>query len=291
KTVFEDTKVDVKIINEADLQAEGFIATEIVGKGSANETKLAILNYKNSSNDPIGLVGKGVTFDSGGTNVKTMSDIGEMKMDMGGSAAVVGALKLISDLNLQTSIIAVIPLVTNLSDGASFLPSDIITYANNFHVEVGNTDAEGRLVLADGLLYTQAKGAKTVIDIATLTGTIGQALGLKMAGIFSNKEEDLWRYKEIGEQTGDHVWPMPLVDDYKTYIKSDSADLNNMSSNPFGGAITAAVFLKQFIEEDHHWIHIDMANTVRHWKKDGYYTEGAAGFGVRLLTELVKEYS
>lgn len=288
-SIFKDTKVAVKIVDEKDLEAEGFMATALVGRGSSNQAKVAILTYNNSHQaEKIGLVGKGVTFDSGGTNVKTLSDIGEMKMDMGGSAAVVGALKLISSLEIKSNLIAVLPLVTNVSSGSSFLPSDIIEYVNGFTVEVGNTDAEGRLILADGLLHVQKEGAKTVLDIATLTGAVGQALGLKMAGIFSNREENLWAYKEIGERTGDYVWPMPLIDDYKTYLKSDCADINNMSSNPFGGAVTASVFLKQFIQEDCSWVHIDMANTVRHWKKDGYYTEGASGFGVRLLSEIVQ---
>ncbi len=169
------------------------------------------------------------------------------------------------------------------------MPADIISYSNGLYVEVGNTDAEGRLVLADGMLYAQALGAETVIDIATLTGAIGQALGLKAAGVFSNQEEDLWKYKQLGEQTGDYVWPMPVIKEYQEYMKSDYADLNNMSSSDFGGAITAAIFLSNFVEPKTKWVHIDMANTVRPWKQYGYHVAGASGFGVRLLTEMVCE--
>lgn len=288
KELFHKTNVDVEIIETDQLAAKGFEPTAIVGAGSQYPPKVAILTLKNSDAKHIALVGKGVTFDSGGTNVKTGSDIGEMKMDMGGSAAVVGAIKLLADADSPVYVTGIVPLVTNVAGKDSFLPSDVLTYRNGLTVEVGNTDAEGRLLLADGILYAQEIGAETIIDIATLTGTIGQALGLKTAGIFCNDEESLWNYKKIGEQTGDNVWPMPIISDYQTYMSSNTADVNNMSTSPFGGAITATVFLENFVEEDKKWIHIDMANTVRPWKVEGYYVSGAAGFGVRLLAEIVQ---
>lgn len=289
KEIFLNTKVEVDIIETDNLMEQGFEAIATVGKGSSHPPKLAVLTLKNSEKKHIALVGKGVTFDSGGTNVKSGNDIGEMKMDMGGSAAVVGAMKLLSDLGTPIHVTAILPLVENVSGGNAYLPSDVITYKNGITVEVGNTDAEGRLVLADGLLHAQALGAETIIDIATLTGTIGQALGLKVAGIFSNSEEDLWTYKKLGEQSGDYVWPMPVIEDYQYYLESNCADINNMSSSKFGGAITAALFLKNFIQDGRKWIHVDMANTVSPWKAEGYYVPGASGFGVRLLTELVKK--
>lgn len=285
--IFQYTNVAVEIFEAEDLTRHGLEAIKMVGKGSVNPPKMAVLTLKNSDTTHVGLVGKGVTFDSGGINTKTGKGIWEMKMDMGGSAAVVGAMKLLADLDSPVHVTAVIPLVENLAGTNAYLPSDVIRYKNGLHVEVGNTDAEGRLVLADGMLYVQSIGATTVIDVATLTGAIGQALGLKTAGIFSNREEDLWAYKELGEQTGDDVWPMPLIKDYQDYMKSDYADLNNMSSSNFGGAITAAIFLSNFVEKDIKWVHIDMANTVRPWKQYGYHVKGATGFGVRLLKEIV----
>lgn len=288
KELFHETNVEVEIIEAEQLAEKGFEPTSIVGAGSQYPPKVAILTLKNSDAKHVGLIGKGVTFDSGGTNVKTGSDIGEMKMDMGGSAAVVGAMKLLADADYPVYVTAIIPLATNVAGKDSFLPSDVLTYRNGLTVEVGNTDAEGRLLLADGILYAQEVGAEIIIDIATLTGTIGQALGLKTAGIFSNDEESLWAYKQMGEQTGDNVWPMPITSDYQTYIDSNTADLNNMSTSQFGGAITAAVFLQNFVEVNKKWIHIDMANTVRPWKVEGYYVTGAAGFGVRLLAEIVQ---
>lgn len=289
--LFHATNVDVEIIETDQLIERGFEPTAIVGAGSKYSPKVAILTLKNKKRKHIALVGKGITFDSGGTNVKTGSDIGEMKMDMGGSAAVVGAMKLLADMESPVFVTAIIPLATNVASKDSYLPSDIITYRNGLTVEIGNTDAEGRLILADGILYAHEIGATTIIDIATLTGTIGQALGLKTAGIFSNQEEELWNYKKIGEHTGDYVWPMPATTDYQTYLVSNTADFNNMSTSQFGGAITAAVFLQNFVQEGKKWVHIDMANTVRPWKVEGYYVNGASGFGVRLLAEIVNKES
>lgn len=289
KQIFSETDVSVKVIDGKDLLSEEFMGVHTVAKGSSEPAKLVVLSLdRDHTQEKIALVGKGVTFDSGGTNVKTGKDIGEMKMDMGGSAAVAGAMKLLADSNISANVVAILPLVENLADGNAFLPSDVIRYRNGLHVEVGNTDAEGRLILADGLLYAQLLGAKTIVDIATLTGSIGSALGLKAAGVFSNAETDLWHYKQLGDQSGDHVWPMPVFDDYLYYLKSDCGDVNNMSSSPFGGAITAALFLKQFVEKGIKWVHIDMANTVRPWREQGYYVPGASGFGVRLLFEMVK---
>ncbi|WP_226035222.1 M17 family metallopeptidase [Aquibacillus saliphilus] len=287
--LFEGSKVNVSFIKGKDLTDRGFHATQKVGKGSINKPIVALLSLQNGSQRHISLVGKGVTFDSGGTNTKQASNIVDMKMDMGGSAAVVGAMKLLNDLDVNVNVTTIIPIVTNVSGGKAYLPSDVIQYANGLTVEVGNTDAEGRLILADGLLYAQSIGADTIIDIATLTGTIGQALGLKYAGLFCNKMEDFGVYHKIGEQSGDPVWPMPLEKDYQMYLESETADISNVGSCKFGGAIIAAQFLSNFIDNHKKWIHIDMANTVKAYKLSGYYTAGATGFGVRLIVDLIQK--
>ncbi|SFL68964.1 leucyl aminopeptidase [Gracilibacillus orientalis] len=287
--IFRDTMVDVTILHEEDLCNHGFHATYQVGKGSNASSKVLLLTYHNHENNKMALVGKGVTFDTGGINLKQANDIVDMKMDMGGSAAVAGAMKLIETMKLPVHLTAIIPLVENVPSSTSYLPSDIITYQNGKTVEVGNTDAEGRLILADGLLYAQNHGAEWIADIATLTGSIGHALGLKVAGLFSNKLESLVEYKRISQETGDHIWPMPMVKEYESLLKSETADIKNVTNTPFGGAITAATFLHSFIEKDIKWYHIDMANTVKAFEVSGYYVEGASGFGVRLLTELVKK--
>lgn len=289
--LFEFRNVEIEIMNENELKDNNMEAILTVGKGSHNGPRLAVIKVQTDQTKPLtALVGKGVTFDSGGINVKTSADIGEMKMDMGGSAAVIGALLNIVDNDIEANIIAVIPMVENLSGSNAYLPSTVIKYANEMHVEVGNTDAEGRLVLADGILYAVRHGAENIIDIATLTGSVGTALGLKYAGIYSNDESFVLKSAvEIGRETGDYVWPMPLAKEYDYYLKSDTADFNNMSSSPFGGSITAAVFLNKFIDHHIKWIHIDMANTVRPWKIEDHQSEGAAGYGVKLLSGLVKE--
>ncbi|MFC3419967.1 M17 family metallopeptidase [Salinicoccus hispanicus] len=290
--IFENTDANVSIMSEEEME-RSMQAVKMVGSGSSRKPRVVVIRIANNPSKPLtALVGKGVTFDSGGINVKTASDIGEMKMDMGGSAAVVGALKNILDNKIDVNVIGIIPMVENLSGSEAYVPSAVVKYSNGLHVEVGNTDAEGRLILADGILYATEQGAKNIIDIATLTGSVGSALGLKYAGILSNDERFITEHAvSIGRETGDHVWPLPLSTEYEHYLESDTADFNNMSSTPFGGAITAAVFLNKFVESHIRWVHIDMANTVRPWKIEGYYTKGAAGFGVRLLCEMVKEFN
>ncbi|WP_080872727.1 leucyl aminopeptidase family protein [Oceanobacillus timonensis] len=286
---FAETDVKVEIIEDETLLEIDFPGIHAVAKGSSNPPKLVVLTLNRAEQkEKIALVGKGVTFDSGGINAKSGSDIGEMKMDMAGSAAVAGAMKLLEKSKTQVNIVAVIPMVQNLADGNAMLPSDVIRYRNGIHVEIGNTDAEGRLILADGMLYAQeVLGAKKVIDIATLTGSIGGALGLKAAGIFSNDESALWDYKQLGEDCGDYVWPLPVYEDYMLHLQTDVADVNNMSNTPYGGSIMAALFLKQFMDDTNKWVHIDMANRMTPHKIQSYYTAGASGYGVRLLYEMV----
>ncbi|MGN8646024.1 M17 family metallopeptidase [Gracilibacillus sp. HCP3S3_G5_1] len=287
--IFKDTEVNVNILHGEELRKKGFHATYFVGKGSNDFPKVALLTYQNQGKKKMALVGKGVTFDTGGINLKHANDITDMKMDMGGSASVVGAMKLIESVGMQVDLTGIIPLVENVPSGTSYLPSDIITYQNGKTVEVVNTDAEGRLILADGLLYAQVQGAEWIADIATLTGSIGNALGLKVAGLFSNRLESLVEYTRISQETGDHIWPMPVTKEYEGLLKSETADMKNSTTTPFGGAITAAIFLHSFIEKDVKWYHIDMANTVKSVDASGYYVEGASGFGVRLLTELIRK--
>ncbi|OZU87176.1 hypothetical protein CIL03_17950 [Virgibacillus indicus] len=284
KSIFEETNVEVKIINRDDLKDEGFYAVETVGSGSKYEPYVAVLTLKTNDEDPLALVGKGVTFDAGGINVKTGSAIAEMKMDLGGAAAVTGAMKLLADMDIACHVIAILPLVVNVGGAHAYLPSDVIKFRNGTTVEVGNTDAEGRLIIADAILYAQRIGVNRIIDIATLTGNVGQALGLKMAAVFSNRMNISNKVYEYGRKSGDDVWPMPLEKDYKRYLKSQVADISNMSSSSFAGSITAALFIEHFVEEKTKWIHIDMANTSKFFPDAN---AGASGFGTKILFELV----
>lgn len=284
KRIFESTNVDVKIIHSDDMEHEGFYAVDTVGSGSKYEPCIAVLTLKTNNENPLALIGKGVTFDAGGINVKTGTAIAEMKMDLGGAAAVTGAMKLLSDMDIPCHVIAILPLVVNVGGGHAYLPSDVIQFRNGTTVEIGNTDAEGRLIIADSILYAQHLGINRIIDIATLTGNVGQALGLKMAAVFSNDVDILNKVYEHGQRSGDAVWPMPLEKDYKRYLKSQVADLSNMSSSSFAGSITAALFIEHFIEEKTKWIHIDMANTSKFFPNA---EEGASGFGTKILYDLV----
>ena len=206
-------------------------------------------------------------------------------MDMGGSAAVVGAMHLLAETNADVNVIGLIPMVENAPDNTSVYPGEIITYKNGTTVQVGNTDAEGRLILADALLRADELGAEYVVDIATLTGAIHNALGTDIAGVFGNDESLAFEMKKIGDENGDFNWPMPLVQSYNRGLKSDYADLNNISNLGFAGSITAGLFLQHFVKPETKWLHVDMAGTMEAPAAKGYYAKSATGFGARLLAD------
>ena len=221
------------------------------------------------------LVGKGVTFDTGGISLKSGRDLSEMRMDMGGAAAVAGAMKLLVDSKAKVNVAVLIPIVENMPDNQSLLPSEVIRYKNGTTVQVGNTDAEGRLILADGLIRADELKAEYIVNIATLTGAIVNALGTKIGGVFGNEEELALSLKEIGEENGDFVWPMPLVDAYDSYLASDYADMSNISSKGEAGSITAGLFLRRFVPENTKWLHVDMAGVMESSQASGYYPKTA----------------
>src|SRR5699024_10055476 len=205
-------------------------------------------------------------------------------------AAVAGAMKLLAKTKAQVNVVALIQIVENMPDNKSLLPGEVITYKNGHTVQVGNTDAEGRLILADGLIRAGELGAEHVVNIATLTGAVVNALGSNLAGVFG--DEDLAQeMKKIGDENGDFVWPLPLVDAYDSYLKSDYADFSNISTKGEAGSITAGLFLRRFVPENAKWLHVDMAGRMD-GKESGYYGNSATGFGARLLadyTEYVSE--
>src|SRR5699024_3648854 len=229
-----------------------------VARGSDYAPAFVELTYCTDPSKPrVALVGKGVTFDTGGISLKGGRNISDMRMDMGGAAAVAGAMQLLVQSEAQVNVVALIPMVENMPDSKSLLPGEVIHYKNDCTVQVGNTDAEGRLILADGLISAGELGAEYVVDIATLTGAIANALGSKLAGVFGDEELAL-KMKQLGDENGDHNWPMPLVDAYENYLNSDYADFNNISSKGEAGSITAALFLRRFVPESSKWLHVDM---------------------------------
>jgi leucyl aminopeptidase len=247
---------------------------------------MVVLQHKGADRrPPVVLVGKGVTFDSGGINLKTGDSLPDMKGDMAGAAAVAAALTAAAGLKLKRRLIGVIPLVENMVSGNSSRPGDIVRTLSGKTVEIGNTDAEGRLILIDAMAYAERRfNPEVMIDLATLTGACVVALGDKIAGVFSN---DIGLQDDIvasGQRTHERCWSMPLPEDYRELLKSSYADINNMPSSRYGGAISAALFLSEFVGKTR-WAHIDIAGPAFHKKEDAYCGPGGTGFGVRLLLD------
>ncbi|HWY65972.1 MAG TPA: leucyl aminopeptidase [Rhizomicrobium sp.] len=285
--------VKVEILGEAEMKKQGFGALLGVGQGSERESQLVVMQWNGGkkSGKPFALVGKGVCFDSGGLSIKVGAGMQGMKGDMAGAACVAGTLLTLARRKARVNVVGVVGLVENMPDGGAFRPDDVLTSLSGQTIEVLNTDAEGRLVLADALTYTQRRfSPKAVIDLATLTGAIVQTLGFEHAGIFSNDDELVRRVQAVGRFTGERVWQLPLDPFYDKMIRSKIADMKNIGGAN-SGAITAAQFLKRFIEKDTVWAHLDIAGVA--WQ-DGEQKptipSWGTGWGVRLLNKLMKEH-
>jgi leucyl aminopeptidase len=278
------------VFNENALRRKGFGALLAVAAGSDHPPAMAVLEHKpRGAKKTVVLVGKGVTFDSGGINLKPAgSQIEEMKMDMAGAAAVAAALISAARLNPPMQIVGVLPLVENMPSGRATRPGDIIKSYAGKTVEIGNTDAEGRLILIDALAWAvQAYKPDLVLDLATLTGACVVALGEKIAGLFSRDDDLAEAVLAAGRCTGERCWRLPLPEDYKEQIKSEFADISNMGATRWGGAITAALFLSAFVEKAR-WAHLDIAGPAYSKKASDYAPAGGTGFGVRLLLDLLE---
>ena len=277
------------ILGEKELRKLKMGLLLAVSRGSKYSPQLVILKYKG---DPLNkrsfaLVGKGITFDSGGMNLKPSGHISDMRSDMAGAATSIFTLKAAAELKLKKNIIAVIPLCENMIGNNSYKPGDVFTAYNGKTVEIGNTDAEGRLILADALSYTE-KNLKPnyIVDIATLTGACLVCFGEIIAGLLSNNDTLAECLYEAGEDTDDRVWRLPLHEEYDEDIKSDIADINNISSGRNAGTIIGAVFLKNFIK-DTSWAHLDIAGTSWYSKQRGYKPKHATGYGIRLILNAI----
>lgn len=271
------------VFDKKQLTAKGMGGVLAVGSGSHSEPRFIVLKYKGTNRRaPVALVGKAITFDSGGISIKPSAKMEQMKLDKSGGIAVLGTMKAVAELKLPISVYGVIPSAENMPGGASYRPGDIITTFSGKTVEVQNTDAEGRMVLCDGLAYAGKQNCNPIIDIATLTGACRVALGKYMAGLMSNDEKLTKQLQKAADESGEKVWPMPSGDEYAKEMKSKIADLKNIGSN-WGGACTAAAFLRQFVG-DKKWAHVDMASVEMLEEATEFSAEGASGFGVRLLT-------
>lgn len=258
-----------------------------VAQGSQQPPKFIVLRYngRGSSENDIALVGKGITFDSGGISIKPSEGMGDMKGDMAGGAAVMAALSAIAELKPKANVMAIVPATENLPSGTAMRPGDVLKSMSGKTIEIITTDAEGRLALADAISYARKQGARTIIDVATLTGAIQIALGNLCTGVFGNNQPLVDRVIQAGELAGEHAWQLPLLSEYKEQNKSDVADIKN-SGGRYGGSITAAHFLAEFAG-DTPWVHLDIAGTSDTDKEQGYLVKGATGVPVRTLVNLV----
>lgn len=287
---FANTDVNVTVYDKQKIEEENMQGMLHVGRGSVHDPRFVEMTYQGDPSKPlVALVGKGVTFDTGGISLKLSRDLSSMRMDMGGAAAVAGAMKLLADTKAQVNVVALLQIVENMPDRRSLIPGDVIRYKNGHTVQVGNTDAEGRLVLADGLIRAGELNAEYIINIATLTGAVANALGSDTAGVFGDEELSN-ELRTLGNENGDRVWPLPLIDAYDSYLDSDYADFSNISSKGEAGSITAALFLRRFVPENSKWLHVDMAGRMASTEK-GYYGNSATGFGARLLSDYTEHVS
>jgi leucyl aminopeptidase len=275
------------ILDEKQLTAKGMGGILAVGSGSVHKPVFIVLKTKPSAKKAdklptVAIVGKAITFDSGGISIKPSANMDEMKFDKSGGIAILATMKAVSELDLPVNVYGLIPSAENLPSGSSYRPGDIVTTFSGKTVEVQNTDAEGRMILCDALAYAAKQKCDIIIDIATLTGACMVALGKYMAGLMSNSDELNKQLQKASEDSGEKVWPMPSGEEYAEEMKSKIADLKNIGSR-WGGACTAAAFLRQFTGEAK-WAHLDMAGVDMVNSPSDYAADGSSGFGVRLLT-------
>ncbi|MCM3749885.1 leucyl aminopeptidase [Paenibacillus pasadenensis] len=283
-----DYDLDCEIIDEWTAQEQGMGGLLAVGKGSVHPPRMIVLHYEGDpdSEEKWGLVGKGITFDTGGYSLKRAPGMEEMIGDMGGAAAVLAAMRIIGSLKLKANVVAVIPSAENMISERAYKPGDVITMMNGLTVEIVNTDAEGRLVLADGMTTALKRGATKLVDVATLTGGVVGALGEVASGIMSNDETFRQQLEEAALRTGERVWPLPAFKEYRRQLDSDAADLKNGAGRE-GAASIAGMFISAFVGEKP-WLHIDIAGTSWISRARGWEGKGATGVMARTLAELVR---
>ena len=282
--------VEITVLDEADMRKLGMGALLGVSQGSARPPRLLAMRWDGTGGavaKPVAFVGKGVTFDTGGISIKPAAGMEDMKWDMGGAGAVAGTMKALALRKAKAHVVGICGLVENMPSGTAQRPGDVVTTMSGQTVEVINTDAEGRLVLCDALTWVQREyKPEAIVDLATLTGAILISLGHEYAGLFSNDDDLSQKLTAAGQSTGDQLWRFPLGDAYDKLIDSQIADIKNVGPR-YGGSITAAQFLKRFIDEGVKWAHLDIAGTVWTAKPSALWEKGATGFGVRLLDQFI----
>jgi len=285
RTIAEKYDMEILVLDRASIEEEGLTGLATVGRSASNEPRFIVLEHRGGGEAaPVVLVGKAVTFDSGGISIKPTAGMEDMKFDMSGGAAVLGAMGTVGALELPLNVVALVPATENLPGGGAFKPGDVLEMHSGKTVEIVTTDAEGRLILADALSYARRYEPSAVVDCATLTGACVVALGAHASGLMGNDEDLIAEVQAAGETTAEKAWPLPLFKEYTEQIKGDTADIKN-SGGRGGGALTAGAFLKEFA--DHPWAHLDIAGTAYGKKGNPYTTKGATGVPARLLVEFL----
>lgn len=281
------SNVDVTVYDEQQIVEMGFGGLEAVNLGSDQPARMVVMSYKpEGAQKTVAFVGKGIVFDSGGLSIKPAAGMETMKTDMSGAAAVMGAVQAIAEIGLKVNVIGITPLTENMTGGSAQRPGDVMRAYNGKTIEVLNTDAEGRLVLADGLGLAVEKEPDLIVDIATLTGACVVALGKKVGGLFSNDDDAADLVGSAAHAAGEKFWRLPIEAEYKKLVESEIADMKNIGGR-WGGAITAAIILEEFVD-DYPWVHLDIAGPARSESTEHYITKGASGYGVRTLVAVAE---
>jgi leucyl aminopeptidase len=287
-----EVELEVEVLDPAALRVRGYQGILRVGAGSANPGRMVVLRHvpRKASKETLALVGKGITFDSGGISLKPGDKMWEMKGDMAGAAAVLFTMRAIGRIRPDVKVVGILCCAENLPDANAQRPGDIFTTKNGKSVMVDNTDAEGRLVLIDGLTRAGEEGATHVVDIATLTGAVVRALGPSVAGVMGTDRDLVRRILRSGENHGEPFWELPLVEEYRESLRTPYADVNNIAAGGLAGAITAGLFLREFVPNGAAWAHLDIAGPMFKDKEWKYFDAGAVGFGVKTLVDLCERF-
>ena len=290
KKIARDYKLQIEVIDEKEAVRRGMGAFAGIAQGSHQPSFMLVLKYiYNKTAETLGVVGKGITFDSGGISIKPSDKMHEMKMDMAGAASAIGFMKLVGEYKPKINVVCVTPLTENLPGGGALKPGDVVKALNGKTIEVLNTDAEGRVVLSDALVYAQKLGATKLIDLATLTGAVIVALGNDTTAILGNKVDFTQKVINASTQAGERIWELPIFPEHKEFLKSDIADMANIPPSRGAGTIAGAVFLQEFIEPKNSWVHLDIAGTAWLDSEKPYLAKGPTGVGIRTLLKLIEQ--
>ena len=282
-------KFDIEVIDEQEAKDKGMGAFVGIAKGSDEPSYMVVLKYRGGGRQTLGIVGKGITFDTGGLSLKPSSKLTDMKMDMAGAAACFGAMRVVGELKPRVNVVMVCPITENMPSGKALKPDDVISSLNGKTIEITNTDAEGRVVLADALVYAQKLGATKLADLATLTGAVLVIFGDEAAAVMGSPQSWVDQVLESSEEAGERIWQLPMYEEYKMVLKSEIADIANAyKEHPSAGAIAGGIFLQEFVKDKTNWVHLDIAGTAWIESEKPFITKGPTGFGIRTLVKLIE---